>query len=96
MVDQGPIIRDKINNDDKVVAFLDGVRPASKLKSVVELDNGEKEEVLVRNGCYHMWHAHGIAVSYKEHKKHLTPDGRYIITDEDEESLGNDTDSIEE
>jgi hypothetical protein len=45
-----------IQDDDEVIDFLAGVGPHAFLKAIVPLPDGNMEEVLVRNSCYHIMH----------------------------------------
>ena len=83
MNDRGSKIRDMINNEDKNVDFMNGERPPTYLNSIVDLDEGGTEELLVRSTCYHMRHKKMLDISLKKYKSQMTCDGRLILGGDD-------------
>ena len=84
LVNRGDRICKLLNNDAEAVAFLDDEQPPSYLKSMVQLEDGTlQEEMIVRNSCYHICHQAGIDKLLKKYKSQITPDGKFMLSDDD-------------
>ena len=83
----GEKIRKMLSNGDEAVEFLEDEQPPSFLKSMIKLEDGTiQEEMVVRNSCYHIAHQAGIDKLLKKYKSTITSDGRFLLSDDEEDS----------